>query len=135
MKVLLFDPFAGASGDMTIGCLLDLGADPVVVREAIESLGCKLEISKEQKSHILATRARVTSDKRYHSLEEAKSLLQNARLEPPARDRALKVIDTRHCGKHSPRRAQGGGEVPRDRRAGCASGRSRELRSPVQPRG
>lgn len=94
MKVLLFDPFAGASGDMTIGCLLDLGADPVVVREAIESLGCKLEISKEQKSHILATRASVTSDRRYRSLEEARSLLQNARLEPPARDRALNIIDT-----------------------------------------
>lgn len=94
MKVLLFDPFAGASGDMTIGCLLDLGADPVVVRDAIESLGCKLEISKEQKSHILATRASVTSDKRYHSLDEALALLKNASLEPPARDRALRIIDT-----------------------------------------
>jgi len=94
MKVLLFDPFAGASGDMTIGCLLDLGADPSAVRDAIESLGCKLEISKEQKSHILATRARVTSDRRYQSFDEALSLLKNARLEPPARDRALKVIDT-----------------------------------------
>ncbi len=93
MKVLLFDPFAGASGDMTIGCLLDLGADPGAVREAIESLGCKLEISKEQKSHILATRARVTSDKRYQSFDEAVSLLKNASLEPPVRDRALKIID------------------------------------------
>lgn len=94
MKVLLFDPFAGASGDMTIGCLLDLGADPVVVREAIESLGCKLEISKEQKSHILATRASVTSDKRYQSFDEALFLLKNASLDPPARDRALRIIDT-----------------------------------------
>lgn len=94
MKVLLFDPFAGASGDMTIGCLLDLGADTSAVRDAIESLGCKLEISKEQKSHILATRARVTSDKRYQSFDEALSLLENASLEPLARDRALKIIDT-----------------------------------------
>ena len=93
MKVLLFDPFAGASGDMTIGCLLDLGADPSAVRDAIESLGCKLEISKEHKSHILATRARVTSDKRYQSFDEAVSLLKNASLEPPVRDRALKIID------------------------------------------
>ena len=94
MKVLFFDPFAGASGDMTIGCLLDLGADPVVVREAIESLNCKLEISKEQKSHILATRAIVASDKRYHSLEEAVSLLQGANLEASAKDQALKIMDT-----------------------------------------
>lgn len=94
MKVLLFDPFAGASGDMTIGCLLDLGADPGAVRDAIESLGCRLEISKEEKSHILATRARVTSDKGYQSFDEALSLLKSARLEPPARDRAIKIMDT-----------------------------------------
>lgn len=93
MKILLFDPFAGASGDMTIGCLLDVGADPVVVREAIESLGCKLEIFKEQKSHILATRARVTSDKRYQSFDKALTLLKNASLELPARDRALKIVE------------------------------------------
>ena len=93
MKILLLDPFAGASGDMTIGCLLDLGADQMVVREAIESLDCHLEINKEQKGHIAATRAKVRSDKRYHSLEEARSLLQNARLEPPAIDRALRIID------------------------------------------
>jgi uncharacterized protein (TIGR00299 family) protein len=94
MKVLLFDPFAGASGDMTIGCLLDLGADQTAVREAIESLGCRLEINKEQKSHIQATRARVTSDERYQSLKEAVSLLKNANLELQAKDRALRIIDT-----------------------------------------
>lgn len=94
MKVLLFDPFAGASGDMTIGCLLDLGADPTAVREAIESLGCKLEISKERKSHILATRAKVTSDRRYQGFDEALSLLKSASLEPLARDRALRIVDT-----------------------------------------
>jgi len=93
MKILLFDPFAGASGDMTIGCLLDLGADLTVVREAIESLDCHLEINKEQKGHIAATIAKVTFDKRYHSLEEARSLLQNASLEPHAIDRALRIID------------------------------------------
>ena len=79
---------------MTIGCLLDLGATLSAVRDAIESLGCKLEISKEQKSHILATRATVTSDKRYRSLEEAVSLLQDANLETSAKDRALKIMDT-----------------------------------------
>ena len=94
MKILLLDPFAGASGDMTIGCLLDLGADQTVVREAIESLDCHLVINKEQKDHIVATRAKVTSDKRFHSLKEAKSLIQNARLDPPAIDRALQIIET-----------------------------------------
>jgi len=37
MKAILFDPFSGASGDMIIGALLDLGASPQKVREAMES--------------------------------------------------------------------------------------------------
>ena len=94
MKALLFDPYAGASGDMIIGCLLDLGADPASVRSAVESLGCSLEITKEQKSHILATRARVISDKRFKSLDEAVSLLQDSSLAPAARDLALQIMDT-----------------------------------------
>ncbi len=94
MKALLFDPFAGASGDMTIGCLLDLGADPSLVKAAIQSLGCQLEIHKEQKSHILTTRAIVTSDKRFHSIDQAVSLLQDASLEAPAKERALRILDT-----------------------------------------
>jgi pyridinium-3,5-bisthiocarboxylic acid mononucleotide nickel chelatase len=94
MKALLFDPFAGASGDMTIGCLLDLGADPSLVKAAIDSLGCRLEILKEKKSHIQATRAKVISDQRFHSLSEAISLLQDACLEPAAKEHALCIMNT-----------------------------------------
>jgi hypothetical protein len=78
MKVLLFDPSAGASGDMIIASLLDLGADVDAVREAVESVGCRLEVSRQEKSHIIACRARVISDRRYQSLDEAKSILQNS---------------------------------------------------------
>ena len=37
MQALIFDPFSGASGDMIIASLIDLGADAIVVREAMES--------------------------------------------------------------------------------------------------
>jgi uncharacterized protein (DUF111 family) len=33
MQALIFDPFSGASGDMIIASLVDLGADATVVRE------------------------------------------------------------------------------------------------------
>jgi Nickel insertion protein len=40
MKLLHFHPSAGASGDMIMASLLDLGADLHAVRQAVESVGC-----------------------------------------------------------------------------------------------
>ena len=93
MKLLLFDPSAGASGDMIMASLLDLGADPDAVREAVESVGCTLEVTRQEKSHIMACRARVISDKRYQSLDEAKSILHSSSLEGQAREKALCALD------------------------------------------
>lgn len=93
MKVLLFDPSAGASGDMIIATLLDLGADVESVREAVESVGCRLEVSKVERSHIMASRARVISDRRFHSLAEAVSILQASSLTGKALKNALFAMD------------------------------------------
>jgi len=94
MKVLLFDPSSGASGDMIMACLLDLGADPDMVRKAVESVGCSLEISRDEKHHIGATRVRVLAGgKRYKTLAEARSILEGSSLSPPALDRAKRVME------------------------------------------
>ena len=95
MKVLLFDPCAGASGDMIMASLLDLGADVDVVRRAVESVGCALEVSRQEKSHIMACRARVISDKRFQSLrDDAVSILQGSSLKGKALENALSALDT-----------------------------------------
>lgn len=94
MKVLLFDPCAGASGDMIMASLFDLGADVDSVREAVQSVGCTLEIFRQEKSHIMACRARVISDRRYQSLDEAKSILQGSCLRGKALENALAALDT-----------------------------------------
>ena len=39
MKALIFDPFAGISGDMTLGALIDLGLDPEWLQHFIADLG------------------------------------------------------------------------------------------------
>ncbi len=39
MRALLFDPFAGISGDMTVGALLDLGLPPDWLRSHVADLG------------------------------------------------------------------------------------------------
>jgi uncharacterized protein (TIGR00299 family) protein len=93
MKALLLDPYAGASGDMIMGCLLDLGADPEAVTAAVESVGCRLEVTSEERGHIVASRARVVSDRRYQSLEEAKKILEESSLGPSVLDKARRIMD------------------------------------------
>ncbi|HOC66282.1 MAG TPA: DUF111 family protein, partial [Methanothrix soehngenii] len=93
MFALLFDPSAGAAGDMIMASLLDLGADEKRVRKAVESVGCTLEVSRQEKGHISATRAQVISDRRYHSLEEAVSILEGSSLQEKALKWALAALD------------------------------------------
>ena len=93
MKVLLFDPSAGASGDMIMASLLDLGADLPAVRQAVESVGCRLEVSRQKKRSIMASRAAVTSGRRFHSLDEARSILSSSCLRGKALEDALRALD------------------------------------------
>src|SRR5574341_1376143 len=62
MKAILFDPFSGASGDMTTACLIDLGADAKKVKEAMElAADVNVEISKTARKGISASRVDVTT--------------------------------------------------------------------------
>ncbi len=54
MKALVFEPFSGASGDMIIGSLLDLGADESKIRAAISVFDLELEVKEEVKRGIAA---------------------------------------------------------------------------------
>lgn len=60
MRTLYLDCFSGISGDMTIGALLDLGADPSVLEREIAKLAIeseyKLEIYKVVKQGVSATK-------------------------------------------------------------------------------
>ncbi|MGB8218183.1 MAG: nickel pincer cofactor biosynthesis protein LarC [Candidatus Methanoperedens sp.] len=64
MKAILFDPFSGASGDMIIGALLDIGASPQKVREAMESAAhVGVEFSRAAKKGISAQFVNVVTKK------------------------------------------------------------------------
>ena len=55
MKTILFDPFCGASGDMTIGALIDLGADAGKTRQAMElAANVEVKISRSNRKGISA---------------------------------------------------------------------------------
>ena len=60
MKIAYFDCFSGISGDMTLGALLDSGADRAVLDAAIEALGLGDEVTvetrRESRGHATGTR-------------------------------------------------------------------------------
>ncbi len=64
MKAILFDPFSGASGDMTTACLIDLGADADKVREAMETAAdVDVEVTRTTKKGIAAAAVNVSTKK------------------------------------------------------------------------
>ncbi len=64
MKAILFDPFSGASGDMIIGALIDLGADAEKVKDAMEAAAdVDVEILKTTKKGLSSHSVNVSTMK------------------------------------------------------------------------
>ncbi|MDR1972324.1 MAG: nickel pincer cofactor biosynthesis protein LarC [Treponema sp.] len=62
MKTLHFDCYAGISGDMTLGALVDLGVDPAALQTELEKLGLggwKLDFARDQRNGITGLHALV----------------------------------------------------------------------------
>ena len=63
MTSLIFDPFMGASGDMIIAALIDLGADPAHIKDVMESAApVAVKIGRTTKNGIAATSVSVTPE-------------------------------------------------------------------------
>lgn len=65
MKTLYYDCFAGISGDMNLGALVDAGADAAELERRLQTLGVggwRLEISRESRLGIFGTRVHVALD-------------------------------------------------------------------------
>ncbi len=99
MKALYLDCFSGISGDMTVGALIDAGADFAAVRDGLMSLGVPgfhVEAEKIVKRGIAATQFRVIVDAHTHQhhrhLHHVEDIIAKAALPEAARAGALKTF-------------------------------------------
>ena len=58
MKALIFEPFSGASGDMVIGSLLDLGVDESEIADGIAAFNLRMEVEEVERGGIAAKKVR-----------------------------------------------------------------------------
>jgi len=96
MKICYFDAFSGISGDMTVGALLDAGADWQLVESSLRSLnlGATYQLEKTKRKGIAASKFHVYGgeQKAHRHLPHIEKIIQAADLPPQARDNAIAVF-------------------------------------------
>jgi len=95
MTIAYFDCFSGISGDMTLGALIDSGADRALLDAAVEALGLgdevKTEVRHETRGHVGGTRVIVeTVDRVERTVAAMRAVVEEA--DAPGRVKA-QVLD------------------------------------------
>jgi uncharacterized protein (TIGR00299 family) protein len=97
-RVAYFDCPSGISGDMTLGALLDAGADRDLLDAAAGALGLagevRIETRHEERGHLGGVRVEVVcGDGPARNLPELERLVRDAALPEPVRARSLDALD------------------------------------------
>ena len=98
MRIAYFDCFSGISGDMTLGALVDAGADQAVLHRAVEALELgdevRLEVRREQRGHVGGTRVVVnTTDRVERTVGDLRAVIDNSRAPDAVRRSARSALD------------------------------------------
>jgi uncharacterized protein (TIGR00299 family) protein len=99
MRVLYFDCFAGISGDMIIGALLDLGVDFDELKRQLESLslsGYEIRAEQVKRSGMAATKFTVEVDKTAQperTLDDIRAIIEQASLSNQIKRRAIRAFE------------------------------------------
>ncbi|MGH2561122.1 MAG: nickel pincer cofactor biosynthesis protein LarC [Thermomicrobiales bacterium] len=97
MRIAYFDPYSGASGDMMLGALVDVGLSLADLRRELVKLDVGgFDLQQETVSHhaIRGTRVNVVvhDDQTVRDWSAIRALIEAARLEAPIKDQALAVF-------------------------------------------
>jgi len=100
MRILYYDCFAGISGDMNLGALIDLGVDPDFLIAELQRLnieGFHLEIQKDIRRGISGTKATVVienqENEKHRHLRHVEELINQSTLSEKVKTMSLKIFD------------------------------------------
>jgi uncharacterized protein (TIGR00299 family) protein len=97
MNICYFDAFSGISGDMTVGALLDAGADWNALQAALASLNLDAEVrlEKTKRKGIAASKFSVqfSENKKHRHLPHIRKIIEGGALSEKARLNALAVFE------------------------------------------
>lgn len=99
MKILYYDCFAGISGDMNLGAMIDLGVDPEYIRSELAKLnidGFRLEVSSDARRGITGTKATVIienpENEKHRHLRHIEELINGSTLSKNVKETSLKIF-------------------------------------------
>lgn len=97
MRTLYFDCFAGASGNMILGAMIDLGVEEATLTKGLAGLGLdgvSLKIEKVDRSGIGATHVEVgfPDQKRHRHLSDILAIIENGRVSASVKERAGSIF-------------------------------------------
>jgi uncharacterized protein (TIGR00299 family) protein len=97
MKVLIFDPFSGCSGDMILAALVSAGADFEELKSELGKLGLsnfKLEKTEVQKHHIASLKIDVKTEEEHahRHLNHITEIIDSSSLSGNVKDRAKAIF-------------------------------------------
>jgi uncharacterized protein (TIGR00299 family) protein len=98
-RILYYDCFAGISGDMNLGALVDLGVDASYLEKELALLnieGFRLEVEPDMRKGISGTRVSVVVDhpenEKHRHLRHIEALINNSSLSTPIKEKSLAIF-------------------------------------------
>ncbi len=100
MRILYYDCFAGISGDMNLGAMIDLGVNPEFLIRELQKLnieGFHLEISNDSRRGISGTKATVIienpENEKHRHLRHIEELINRSSLSDHVKKNSIRIFD------------------------------------------